>query len=373
MDLNRRVFSLLIASSCSLLAIAQDMKPNIHGTIRGKYERQFSSSTNDDEDASSTDAQRFEVRTARISVDGLVTSRVSYKAEIDLCDEGNIKMLDAYGKVNLWKGAWKEGDKNAGALDVQIGQYRVPFTIDAHRSPHQQYFANRSFIAKQVGSIRDVGVAATYTTRRADNGWGGIIQAGLFNGSGLTGQKDYWTSAINFSAKAQLLMPNGWLAEYSMQKIRPDEVTVMMYDGALQWHQKNWMIEGEYVNKNYSHNSFKAVNAVDAFVCYDQWLKNKSEESLLKKISYLARFDYMGDNSDGYHYLDGAKSNAAGAALKITEWARKRATAGVTLSFAQKSFNADLRINYEKYFYNDDAKIKTSEHDKMVVELMVRF
>ncbi len=34
---------------------------------------------------------------------------------------------------------------------------RVPFTIDAHRSPHLQYFANRSFIAKQVGNVRDVG------------------------------------------------------------------------------------------------------------------------------------------------------------------------------------------------------------------------
>ncbi len=345
------------------MSLAQEYKPSIHGTIRGKFERQFSSSDNHDEEAASTDAQRFEVRNARISVDGLLNERVSYKAEIDLCDEGTIKMLDAYGRVKL-----------TPRLDVQIGQYRVPFTIDAHRSPHQQYFANRSFIAKQVGSIRDVGLSATYTVARNEAGWGNIVQGGLFNGSGLTGQKDYWASSINFSLKEQLLMPQGWLIEASMQKVRPDGVTIMMYDGALQWHNQNWICEAEYVYKNYAHGAFDGVNAMDAFVCYDQWLKGRpADDKLLQKVSYLARFDYMGDNSDGFHYLDSSKSSAPDAVLRINDSARKRLTAGVTLSFGQKAFTADLRLNYEKYFYDEGAKIKTSEHDKVVAELMVRF
>ena len=327
---------------------AQEYQPTVHGTIRGKYERQFSASDNHDEDAASTDAQRFEVRNARISVDGKLNELVSYKAEIDLCDEGVVKMLDAYGRVKL-----------SPRLDVQIGQYRVPFTIDALRSPHQQYFANRSFIAKQVGSMRDVGISATYTLPRNEEGWGNILQGGLFNGSGLTGQKDYWTSSVNFSLKEQLLMPQGWLMEASMQKVKPNGVTIMMYDGALQWHNKNWMCEAEYVYKDYAHGVFEGVNAVDAFVCYDQWLKgSQSADELLKKVSYLARYDYMGNNSDG---------------LKITDSARKRLTAGVTLSLGQKAFTADLRLNYEKYFYDDGATIKTSEHDKVVAELMIRF
>lgn len=325
-----------------------EQTPRIHGTIRGKYERQLASDSNHDQEAESTDAQRFEVRNARISVDGRLNERVSYKAEIDLCDEGSVKMLDAYGKVKLTEN-----------LEVQIGQYRVPFTIDAHRSPHQQYFANRSFIAKQVGSIRDVGLSATYTRPRKDDGWGNILQGGLFNGSGLTGQKDYWTSSVNFSVKEQLLMPQGWLIEASMQKVRPGGVTIMMYDGALQWHKDNWICEAEYVHKEYAHGAFKGVNAVDAFVCYDQWLKNRpSENRLLQKISYLARYDSMGDNSDGH---------------KMTDAARQRITTGITLSLGQKAFAADLRINYEKYLYSQDATIKASEHDKIVAELMIRF
>ena len=78
--------------------------PKISGTIRGKYEYQ----TEEGEG-------RFEVRNARISVTGDVTPIVSYKAEIDLCDEGNIKMLDAYNSIKPEKG-WK----------INKGQIRVP-------------------------------------------------------------------------------------------------------------------------------------------------------------------------------------------------------------------------------------------------------
>ena len=117
-----------------------DYRPVVHGTLRGKYEYQPEEK-----------AGRFQVRTARVSIEGKVAPVVAYKAEIDLSDEGKIKMLDAYTRLSPLKG-----------FDFTIGQMRVPFTIDAHRSPHQQYFANRSFIAKQVGNVRDVGATLGY-------------------------------------------------------------------------------------------------------------------------------------------------------------------------------------------------------------------
>lgn len=141
-----------------------DYRPNIHGTIRGKYEYQTEEGKG-----------RFQVRNARISVDGNITPIISYKAEIDLCDEGSIKMLDAYTRL-----------KPVKSLQFTIGQMRVPFTIDAHRSPHQQYFANRSFIAKQVGNVRDVGAAVGYDF---NVGFPIKLEAGMFNGSGLTNRR----------------------------------------------------------------------------------------------------------------------------------------------------------------------------------------
>ena len=314
---------------------------DIHGTIRGKYEYQ----TKEWEG-------RFEVRNARFSLSGNVNDRVGYKAEIDLSEEGKIKMLDAYGRVNPWN-----------SLQLTIGQMRVPFTIDAHRSPHQQYFANRSFIAKQVGNVRDVGATLGYNL---NVGFPIVLQAGLFNGSGLTNQKNFWTKSVNYSAKAQLFIPRGFNLTLSVQKIRPDEVSVMMYDAGAYYHAHGWHVEAEYLLKHYGNGAFDNVHAVDAFVNYDIPLR----KGFFSKVSPLVRYDYMSDHSDGIRYLDGV-ANEQGK-LQVNDAQRSRLTGGVTLSMA-KPFVADIRLNYEKYFYPEGAVAKVSERDKAVVEFMIRF
>lgn len=319
--------------------LAKTMK--IGGTIRSKYEYQ----TEEGEG-------RFEVRTARINVTGNVTPEVSYKAEIDLCDEGKIKMLDAYTRIKPWK-----------TLQFTIGQERVPFTIDAHRSPHQQYFANRSFIAKQVGNVRDVGAEIGYTW---NVGFPIVVNAGVFNGSGLTNQKDYWTKGVNYSAKAQFLFPNVNLV-LSTQKIKPSDVTVTMYDGGLTFHKGAFIAEAEYLYKHYSKNAFHDVHAFDGFVCYDIPVANP--KSIIKKVSPLARYDFMSDHSDGTRY--GGSETELGV-LKVNDYKRHRVTGGVTLSLA-KPFISDIRINYEKYFYRNGGVAKTSEKDKFVIEFMTHF
>lgn len=329
---------LIVAGLCmSINAAAQEFKPEIHGTIRGKYEYQ----TDEGEG-------RFEVRNARFSLSGKVVKAVSYKAEIDLSDEGKIKMLDAYTRISPWK-----------TLDFTIGQMRVPFTIDAHRSPHQQYFANRSFIAKQVGNVRDVGATLGY---KFNAGFPIVLEAGLFNGSGLTDQKDYWTKSINFSAKAQMFFPRGFNLTLSTQKIKPNDIDIMMYDAGAYYHGNGWHIEAEYLYKHYGKNAYDDVHSFDGFINYDIALRSK--KSLISKISPLVRYDFMNDHSDG-------EVDEAGL-LKTTDCKRSRITGGVTFSLAQP-FISDIRINYEKYLYRDGAVVKPSEHDKFVIEFMTRF
>lgn len=314
----------------------RDFMPEIHGTVRGKYEHQ-----------TATGGHRFQVRTARVSVTGNVTPIVSYKAEIDLCDEGEIKMLDAYARVAPLKGFY-----------VTVGQMRVPFTIDAHRSPHLQYFANRSFIAKQMGSLRDAGATLKYVRKE---GFPFSLEAGLFSGSGLTEQKG-WHKALSYSAKLELTPFKGYNLTLSTQRIRPTDRNIYMYDIGTYYNWNNWHVEVETMYKEYANSSFKSVWAVDVFVNYDCFIRKK--KSLFKKVSFLARFDYMGDNSDGS--LDGQGE------FLITDYERKRITGGLTFSFG-KPFQADLRLNYEKYFYDDRSLALESEQDKLVVEMMVRF
>lgn len=307
--------------------------PEIDGTIRAKYEYQ-----------PTTHSQRFQVRNARFSLTGKVHPMIGYKAEIDLSDEGKIRMLDAYIGIDPLQ-----------QLDFRIGQMRVPFTIDAHRSPHQQYFANRSFIAKQVGNVRDVGAAVKYDFSKT---FPLVLQAGIFNGSGITEQKE-WHKKMNYSAKAEYTALQGLNLTLSAQTTQPDEIRIYMYDIGMFYEFAGFHVEGEYLFKKYAKGTFQHVNAFNSFINYDLKLKK-----VFSKISFLARFDCMGDHSNGLPDEHGK--------LIINDAARKRLTGGITLSLG-KPFTADIRLNYEKYFYNDSSLAKESEQDKLVVEVVARF
>lgn len=334
----KRKLLMLLFLSVAIADIAQEKNsyiPDIHGTIRAKYEYE-----------PSIDKGRFEIRNARVNIEGKIIPIVRYKAEIDLSDEGTIKMLDAYVRLQPDK-AWK----------FTLGQMRVPFSIDAHRSPHLQYFANRSFIAKQVGNVRDVGAVVGWTFGKS---FPVTLEGGMFNGSGLTGQKHFWTSRYNFSFKAQTMLWNKLNLTASMQKAYAGDVSTYLYDGGIYFQTSRWHIEAEYLRKHYANNAFKAVDAVDAFVAYRLPLKKKDTA-----ISFLGRYDYMSDHSKGEVHDDGL--------LGVDDPERSRLTGGVTLSLGKKSLQADIRLNYEQYFYADGVTPNISEQSKAVVEFVVHF
>ncbi len=318
-----------------LTSLAEDYTPEIHGTIRAKYEYE-----------PQIDKGRFEIRNARLSVEGKIIPIVRYKAEIDLSDEGAIKMLDAYMRF--------QPNSN---LKFTIGQMRVPFTIDAHRSPHLQYFANRSFIAKQVGNVRDVGASAGWTF---NDRIPITLEGGIFNGSGLTNQKNFWTDNYNYSFKAQTMIDKHFNITLSYQKATAGDVNVHMYNAGAYWQNSRWHIEGEYLRKHYQQDSFTPVNAVDAFAVYRLPL-----EKGVHAISFLGRYDYMSDHSKGNKGDDGK--------LKVDDPERHRLTGGVTLHLGKGSLQADIRLNYEQYFYQDGITAAISEQNKAVIEFVAHF
>lgn len=331
------ILSIFVLHTASM--VAQDTKnpnrPEIHGTIRAKYEYEPTISQG-----------RFEIRNARMSVEGKIIPIVRYKAEIDLSDEGSIKMLDAYVRL-------QPDDR----LKFTFGQMRVPFSIDAHRSPHLQYFANRSFIAKQVGNVRDVGAAAAWTFGSETPL---TLEGGIFNGSGLTNQKNFWTSDYNFSFKSQICLWRQFNIVLSCQKAKAADVNTYMYDGGVYWENTHWHIEAEYLRKHYAHHTFNPVNAVDAFAAYRLPLKRNN-----MALSFLGRYDYMSDHSNGTKDDSGL--------LKVDDSERHRLTSGLTLSMGKGSLQADIRLNYEQYFYNKGVTPSISEQNKIVLEFVAHF
>lgn len=317
--------------------------PRLHGILRGKYEYQ-----------PEMDASRFEVRNARLSASGALPGKADYKLEIDLCDESAIKMKDAWVRLLPWR-----------TLGISIGQQRLPFSIDAHRNPSAQYFANRSFIAKQVGDMRDVGLKLSYSFAHSGRDIA-AIDAGLFNGSNLDSQKTAWHGDWNYSARVQLFPIPGLAIVPSIQRtaIAERQVHYTSLDFGSYWEHGGLHIEAEYLRKRYDHGAFSSVNAVNAMAIYRQPLR----KSWFEAISPLVRYDYMDDHSDGKKGFD-----AATGKLALTDAERHRMTVGLTFSVANKWFPTDIRLNYERYWYPHGGTPKESEQDKLVAEVMVRF
>jgi len=59
--------------------------------------------------------------------------------------------------------------------------------------------------------------------------------------------------------------------------------------------------------------------------------------------------------------------------LKVDDPERHRLTGGVTLSLGKKSLQADIRLNYEQYFYNKGVTPAISEQNKIVMEFVAHF
>ena len=317
--------------------------PGLHGILRGKFEYE-----------PDLNAGRFEVRNARLSVVGKLPLCSEYKMEIDLCDEGEMKMKDAWARVTPWK-----------TLRLSLGQQRMPFSIDAHRNPSAQFFANRSFIAKQVGDMRDVGFLAGFDFTDRKQRKVASLDAGIFNGSNLNNQKSAWFTSPGYSARLQYYPVPGLSLVPSVQhqQIADRQASYTSLDMGVSFQRKGWLVEAEFLHKFYAKDVFHDCNALNTMLGYDQFLKK--EKSLVESIGYLARYDYMQDHSSG-------NSGMAGSLLKLTDAERHRLTLGVTFALRNPYFPTHLRLNYEKYWYPHGGA-KESEQDKLVCELMIKF
>ncbi|MBQ9076752.1 MAG: porin [Muribaculaceae bacterium] len=335
-----RFFTLIVLfQSLPLMAEMQEEKdagylPEIHGTIRAKYELEPEYMEN-----------RFQVRNARLGASGKIGSLVDYyKVEADFCDRGEFKVVDAYARVAFDK-----------SFKIQVGQMRIPFSVDATRAPHVRYFANRSFIAKQVGNVRGVGAKAIFKVPDLPVN----VEAGVFNTATIS-EHQVWQREMSYAGKINCKLDNVTI-EAGVESIVPDSIRINLIDGTVSWSAGRWMLEGEYIYKHYTGNAFEACHAYNVMADYHIPLK----KGLFNQVSFQGRWDGMTDHSDGKRNDDGR--------LELTEQARKRLSLGTTLSYIRKGVRTDIRLNYENYFYHHDAVVASGDRDKVVVELVVRF
>ena len=306
--------------------------PEIHGILRARWEL-----------ATESGNSRFQVRNARVSVGGNMASFASYYVLVDACASGKFQFLDAYASLRASR-----------QLTFRVGQFKIPFGTDNLRAMGDYYFSNRPFLAKQATGRRSVGIMATYAVPRTTL----KLSGGVFNSTAIADHTK-WNNKYAGAVRAVLGLGDFSIAA-NYKSVCPDSVRVNLVGGSVTWTSGRWTAEGEYVYKHYSNDAFKNASGYDFFVDYEMPLK----KTAFNALSFQGRFDGLTDHSDGTRDDSGH--------LTVNQPGRKRVTLGSTLMWRHSKLSTRLRLNYEKYFY-DDRAANPGNSDILTAEVIVTF
>lgn len=306
---------------------------DIYGMFRARAE--VSTETGD---------QRFSVRTGRVGVMGNISRVISYKAELDLCDRGVVKVTDVWGRITVGRG-----------FAIQAGQMRMPFSYGSARAPWAYLFADRPFVDKQFIGPRNAGIKGIYNSKA-----GVTVEGGVFNSTSLTNHA-VWQSALAYAAKVLWTVRHVQMIT-GFESLRPGEVRINHFDAGLTWRSGRWMAEGEYIYKHYTHRRFDPAHAYNFMADYALPLRTRD----FNRLSFQARWDGHTDNSAG-------TTLGEDGLLTLTDPACDRITVGSTISYVQSKVKADIKLNYQHYFYRDGAEHSTSAGNMVIAELVIRF
>jgi hypothetical protein len=276
---------------------------------------------------------RFEVRNARFGLKGKINDFMSYKVELDLSDEGKMKMLDAYVRLTPLKN-----------LDIYLGQRKIPFSTDYMRNPAENIFANRSFLAKYINDgMRDIGFYIDY---RFDTDIPLEILLGAVNGTGNNNPQ--WIEKPNFVSRLILGRETGFRATgnfYYGEAENKDHLA--LFGGEIRYNTGNFLIESEYISRNWTDSLRIHDDGFYLHSYYNVILNDK----IIKMITPTVRWDYMGD------LMYSGRIDAS------------RVTLGVNFGFDPKQFHSEIRLNYENYL-KSSLPVHT---DKLTLEFIARF
>lgn len=305
------------------------LMPEFHGAVRPRWEID-----------TETGESRFEVRWARFTVGGKVAPRLSYFFQVDFCDQGAIKLNDAYVKLGITE-----------YLQIQAGQFRMPFGTEPFMSPLTYVFANRSFMGKQMCNNRKVGAKLIYELPIAIPL---TLEAGAFNSGTITNHNS-WSKTYVGSGRATLQAGDFKICAGIMD-LKPDKTRIMLYDCGVTWQHGDFRAAAEYMNEHYVKNTHRDAHSWVAWGDYGRAAKL----GIFNRWSVQARYDGMTDQWNG---IEGDIDNPG----------RHRITLGATLTYHYKKVFADLMLNYENYHYFNNYIAPTGQSSKVVTEIAIRF
>lgn len=339
-----RIATTLLSIICALtLLSAQENNSNnnldwkfaptieVDGMFKSKFEY-----------ADDTNTSRFSVRNSRLGIKGDVTSFVSYRAMVELSNEGKFSVLDLYGAISPIDG-----------LNIKLGQSGIPVHNSYTTSPGKVMFANRPFIGKHFTfGTRDIGVSAAYDFKISSFPVG--IDAAMFNGNTIN--DPVWTDKPSYAARLRVGNMNGFRTTAKLYKLPKNDLQdYMIYGADLRYGANNWKVETELM---YRENKVDNDKLMGAYLQGAYWFPLHNTQ-LFKNMITAARWDAMG-------------SNQTDNDIDVN-----RLTLGLGFSFTNAPFGSLIRIDYEFYFAENDLPIlnlyEEMSSNKLSIELLLTF
>ncbi len=302
----------------------------VDGSFKNKYEY-----------ATDTNMSRFSIRNSRIGVRGNINTFSSYRAQVELSDEGEFKILDLSGTISPLEG-----------LSFTIGQTTIPLFNIHIISPSDMMFSNRTFLGKFYLGSRDLGINAKYRFNL------GVIptnlEFGLYNGNTIN--DPIWKKNIATGGRIELGSMEGLRFTAKFYNYPKSDSTHFVFYGAdLRYEIDNFKVETEIMKKDSKtelHNDMLSYYIQSA---YRIPINNKM-------------FDYI---------LPTARWDALDERINEKGFDTNRLTIGFGLGYDETNFSSIIRLNYEWYFINNTMTIfDKNDHissDKLTVELLFTF
>lgn len=326
------IFGFLFTVSMSAQETDTDSYPNftVDGTLKNKFEY-----------ATGTDVSRFTVRNSRIGIKGNINTFSSYRAQVELSDEGKFKVLDLSGTISPVEG-----------LSFTMGQTSIPLFNNYIVSPSEMMFANRAFLGKYFISTRDLGINAKYKFNL------GTVPAnlefGLYNGNAIN--DPVWKKNMSMGGRVILGSMEGLRFSAKIYDYPNNDSTHFVFYGA---------------DLRYEINNFKVETEI---------MKSDSRTELNNDmLSYYFQSAYRVPVKSKFfdYFLPAARWDAIDERFDEKGFDTNRLTVGLGLGFNEEKFSSIIRLDYEWYFINNSMSIfdknDQMDSDKLTLELLFTF
>ncbi|MDD4778635.1 MAG: hypothetical protein PHV53_10150 [Fermentimonas sp.] len=325
-------FVFLFTVSLSAQETDTDSYPNfkVDGTLKNKYEY-----------ATGTNMSRFTIRNSRIGIKGIINTFSSYRAQVELSDEGKFKVLDLSGTISPLEG-----------LSFTMGQTSIPLYNSYVVSPSDMMFANRAFLGKYFISTRDLGINAKYKFNLGTVPAG--LEFGLYNGNAIN--DPVWKRNMSIGGRIELGTMDGLRFTAKVYDYPNNDSTHFLFYGAdLRYEINNFKVETEIMKRDSKTDYYTDMLSYYIQSAYRIPIKSKF-------------FDY---------FLPAARWDAIDERFDEKGFDTNRLTVGLGLGFIEQNFSSIIRLDYEWYFINNSMDIfdknDQMDSDKLTVELLFTF